>query len=116
MLLYPGETRNIRRGVAETNILGETGYNNISDKRPYAISVLPYPTINDLGNKSFTVYPSYSHIDKVEKIMNKTVVHHYVFNANEIKLRNVFLSCSLFVSKVIALRILSTYWPHATLM
>ena len=34
--------------LAETNILGETGYNNISDKTPYAISVLPYPTINAL--------------------------------------------------------------------
>ena len=55
MLLYPGETRNTGQGVAETNILGETGYNNISDKTPYAISVLPYPTINDLGDKSFTV-------------------------------------------------------------
>ena len=49
MLLYPGETRNIRRGEAETNILGETGYNNISDKTPYAISVLPYPTITGTG-------------------------------------------------------------------
>ena len=46
MLLCPGETGNIRRGVAEMNILGETGYNNISDKMPYAISVLPYPTVN----------------------------------------------------------------------
>ena len=48
MLLYPGETRNIWRGKAETNILGETGYNNISNKMPYAISVLPYPTRNAL--------------------------------------------------------------------
>ena len=57
MLLYPGETRNIRRGEAETNILGETGYNNISDKTLYAISVLPYPTINILSG--FTVpYPT----------------------------------------------------------
>ena len=31
MMLYPGETRNIRRGEAETNILVETGYNIISD-------------------------------------------------------------------------------------
>ena len=60
MLLYPGETRNIRRGVAETNILGETGYNNISDKTPYAIIVLlPYPTINTLGDKWFILpYPT----------------------------------------------------------
>ena len=53
MLLYPGETRNIRRGVAKTNTLGETGYNNISDETVYAISVLPYPTKNAQEDKWF---------------------------------------------------------------
>ena len=60
MLLYPGETRIFVEALAETNILGETGYNNISDKIPDAISVLPYPTINDLGKKSVSRTGLYS--------------------------------------------------------
>ena len=66
MLLHPGETRNIRRGVAKTNILGETGYNNISDKTPYAISVLPYPTINALSGLFYHTRLYCPNIYKVE--------------------------------------------------